>query len=373
MFSGTYTLAGHTVCIESIYDLVQQMCAAYGSTLPAEATITITPEDLEFETSQSQQANPDLAYLETLAVYRKLANRMLDWNVLLFHGSAVAVDNRCYLFTAKSGTGKSTHVRLWRKLLGSRAVMVNDDKPLLAITPEQVLVYGTPWDGKHHLSQNISVPLQAICLVERGETNRCEEIQPGNILQELMHQSFMPRDARKRLVALSLLDTLCKQVKFYRLQCNMQPEAAKVSYQAMAPQTIEDMLLLNGMIIHGVKGISMEPMLKQDRDLLIVESGKEVHLMDVVLFKRTNGQFVLHRVTDIQPDHYLITGDNCMQPEKVLPHQILGVMTYFIRKGQKHSVTEPGYLSYVKLWHSTYALRRVYNLSTRVWRKLTRR
>lgn len=116
---------------------------------------------------------PD-SYLETLAVYRKFAENLLAYDTVLFHGSVVAVDGIGYLFTAKSGTGKSTHTRLWREYFGERAVMVNDDKPLLQVTENGVIVYGTPWDGKHHLSNNISVPLKAICILTRAEENHIE-------------------------------------------------------------------------------------------------------------------------------------------------------------------------------------------------------
>ena len=105
-------------------------------------------------------------YLETLAVCRKIAERMPEHNTFLFYGSCIAVDGAGYVFTAKSGTGKSTHTRLWRELLDNRATMVNDDKPLIRIADDDAIIYGTPWDGKHPLSHNIAVPLKAICILE---------------------------------------------------------------------------------------------------------------------------------------------------------------------------------------------------------------
>ena len=106
-------------------------------------------------------------YLETLAVYRKIAEKMIDYDTILFHGSVIAVDGIGYLFTAKSGTGKSTHTRLWRELFGERAVMVNDDKPLIKVSENGIIVYGTPWDGKHRLSTNTFVPLKGICFMSK--------------------------------------------------------------------------------------------------------------------------------------------------------------------------------------------------------------
>lgn len=382
MYSGTYKLGGHVVCIESIYPDVQTLCKNYACSGPAEETFRIVQQDIDFEDRQSQitrkqegveDYTPTPAYLETLAVYRKLADRMLHWGILLFHASAVAVDGRAYLFTAKSGTGKSTHVRLWRQLLGNRAVMVNDDKPLLGITSQGVTVFGTPWDGKHRLSTNTAVPLQAICLLTRGEQNSCKEMKPADMLEYLMSQTYLPQNPLLKLKVLELLNTLCDHVRFYRLACNMNPDAAVTSYTAMAPQTTEDFLRFHGTLIHHIKGISMEPLLRQGRDVVILKACQAAHLHDVVLFKRRNGQYVLHRITKVHLKSYEITGDNCMLPETVYPDQLLAVMTHFVRKGKKHSVDEPSYLRYVKIWHSTYALRYLYNLRLRIVAHLSRK
>ena len=105
-------------------------------------------------------------YLETLAVCRRIAERMPEHDTFLFYGSCIAVDGAGYVFTAKSGTGKSTHTRLWREMLGVRAVMVNDDKPLIRIADDGSVIYDPPWDCNHHLSHNIAVPLKAICILE---------------------------------------------------------------------------------------------------------------------------------------------------------------------------------------------------------------
>ena len=146
-------------------------------------------------------------YLESLAVYRKLAHAMLEKNTLLFHGSAIAVDGQAVLFTAKSGTGKSTHTRLWREMLGDRAVMVNDDKPLLRITEDGVLVCGTPWDGKHHLSTNCAVPLKAICILEQGDKNAIGAISPKEALPMLLQQSFHPDGPAAMLRMMQAVDS----------------------------------------------------------------------------------------------------------------------------------------------------------------------
>ena len=141
-----------------------------------------------------ERADASKPYLETLTVYRKIATAFLERSVLLMHGSVVAVDGEAYMFTALSGTGKSTHVRLWRKLFGDRAVMVNDDKPLVRIGGERAIVYGTPWDGKHHLSNNIAVPLKAIVVLRRGLENEIHPLTVQEAFPTLLQQSFRTED-----------------------------------------------------------------------------------------------------------------------------------------------------------------------------------
>ena len=99
-------------------------------------------------------------YLESLALYENLTQLLLSRDVLQFHCSALAMDGRAYLFTAPSGTGKSTHARLWRQVFGPRVTMINDDKPLVRRqTDGSWRVYGTPYGGKHNLQTNTSQPI----------------------------------------------------------------------------------------------------------------------------------------------------------------------------------------------------------------------
>lgn len=244
---GTYKLADVAVQITSLYDEVQTMCDSYRTDEEPQLFITTTEADIRFEAQKSDEERREeglpeyqysAPYLETLAVYRQLATQILSHNVLLVHGSVIAVDGEAYLFTALSGTGKSTHVRLWRQLFGERGVMVNDDKPLIRVNSSlfplpSSLVYGTPWDGKHHLSNNISVPLKAIIHLQRGAENHIEQITPAEMLPILLQQTFRPSTAQGTLQVMQLLDALSKQVKFYSLHCNMEPEAAQVAYEGM--------------------------------------------------------------------------------------------------------------------------------------------
>ena len=209
------------------------MSRNYISSEPAEFVIETAPEDIDFEREKCEETYSD-AYLETLAVYRKLAHALLPEGILLFHASAVAVDGIGYLFTAVSGTGKSTHARLWRQLLGSRAVMINDDKPLLKIGENSVTVFGTPWSGKHALDTNTSVPVRAVCILRRAEQNSIREITPYEALPMLLQQSYRPTDQKELVQTLHLVERMSEQVGLYELSCNMDLEAASLAYETMS-------------------------------------------------------------------------------------------------------------------------------------------
>lgn len=235
----TIELAHKKIHITCIHDYVYRFCRAYYSEGEPDFSITITQDNIEFERQKS--AEEDIMegrpvcvfsdrYLETLAVYRQIAEKMIEYDTLLFHGSTIAVDGEAFLFTATSGTGKSTHTRLWREAFGERAVMVNDDKPLLILKDGAVWVCGTPWDGKHRLSTNMIIPLTGICILERGEENSVTPICPQDALPMLLQQAYRPGNMMKFL---DLVDKLTDSTKFYRLKCNMNPDAALVAYQGM--------------------------------------------------------------------------------------------------------------------------------------------
>lgn len=173
------------------------------------------------------------AFLENNAIHALLAEKLVEHNVLLMHGSALCMDGEAYIFTAKSGTGKSTHARLWREVFGDHVWMINDDKPLLRIEVSGVTVWGTPWDGKHHLSRNTSAPLKAIVELNRGTENRIEPLACADAFQVLVKHCFVSDQQVMRRSVFALETELLGQVKFFRLFCNMRPEAALTAWRGM--------------------------------------------------------------------------------------------------------------------------------------------
>ncbi|MEE5991939.1 MAG: hypothetical protein V3G42_01715 [Oscillospiraceae bacterium] len=240
--TGLYRIAGKCIAIHSIYAKVHEQCKGYETSGTPDFSVTISPEDIIFEREKSNREHefenlpiPNFSeeLLEVTAVYRKIADKMLDYNTFVFHGSVIAVENQAFLFTAKSGTGKSTHTRLWREYLKDRAVMVNDDKPLIQISEQGVIAYGTPWNGKHHIGENISVPLKAICILTRAEENHIVKISKSQAYPMLLQQVYRPQNQERMQKTLALIDNMAETVELYRLGCNMNLEAAEIAYNEM--------------------------------------------------------------------------------------------------------------------------------------------
>ena len=235
-----YRIAGMTVGFQPLTDtLCDGRLLDFRAEGRPDFTIRITPADMEREAVEFAKVDRRLnrsldrpaSLLEFIAFHRKLNEKAPFYRVFSFHGSAVAMDGEAYLFTARSGTGKSTHTRLWREAFGDRAVMVNDDKPMLRVTEQETLVCGTPWNGKHKLGSNIDMPLKAICFLERSEQNWIREAEKGEILPRLFPQILRPDDPAAVARIMEMLDSM--HVRYYRLGCNMDPEAARISYEGM--------------------------------------------------------------------------------------------------------------------------------------------
>ncbi len=159
----TLKLAGVAIGVSCQYNSTKEYCRDYLTDAAPDFSVPVSAEDIEAERPYFEEERSS-RYLETLALYRRISDGLASYGVFLLHGSAIAVDGEVYIFIAPSGTGKSTHTSLWRRLLiprGHEVVMVNDDKPLIRVTAGRVFACGTPWNGAHRLSTNVSLPVKA--------------------------------------------------------------------------------------------------------------------------------------------------------------------------------------------------------------------
>lgn len=142
--------------------------------------------------------------------------------------------------------------------------------------------------------------------------------------------------------------------------------------------TFEQELDRHGSIVFTNVGVSMMPLIRQGKDLMVIEKRPSERLkrLDAVLFKRPNGQYILHRIIRVLPDGYFIVGDNCIGGEYVREEQVLGILTAVVRDGKQVSMDDFGYRVYVRLWCAPYRLRglilRLIHFSARVLRVMKR-
>ena len=124
--------------------------------------------------------------------------------------------------------------------------------------------------------------------------------------------------------------------------------------------SFEELLARDGMLVYRTRGRSMEPMLRQDRDLVVIRiPSSRLRKYDVALYRRGK-DYVLHRVIKVLEDRYLIRGDNTFVLETVPDDAVIGVLTAFQRKGRQISANGPGCRFYARFWHGIYPLRLLY-------------
>lgn len=195
-------------------------------------SVNIDPEELQKFTADSPYPErPDLS--EGPLIYTKICKKILsDYNGCFFHSSCLELEGEGYMFTALSGTGKSTHTRNWCKLFGDRVTMINDDKPIIRKIDGKFYVCGTPWMGKSNIGCNMMVPIKAIFVLKRGEENHAEKISPGAVLKELMEATLMPKTRENMSKLLGLFNDIFTNVKLFKLTCNKDIESAQVAYDA---------------------------------------------------------------------------------------------------------------------------------------------
>lgn len=149
---------------------------------------------------------------------------VLEGGVL--HSSSLAWNDQGIAFSANSGTGKSTHVGLWKEVFGDQVEIINDDKPAIIFEEDKAILCGTPWSGKTALNCNKQVPLKAIVFIERGETNSIRRLNTLDSYFYLSSQIARPYyDASVGEKLIEFAERLLASVPIYCLTCNISHEA----------------------------------------------------------------------------------------------------------------------------------------------------
>lgn len=150
-------------------------------------------------------------------------------DTLLLHASVTENDGRGYLFLGRSGTGKSTHSRLWMEHVpGSR--LLNDDNPVVRFAPDgRLLVYGTPWSGKTPCYRPQSVPAAALVRLAQAPLNRITHLEGVAAYAAILPScSCMKWDKAMAAAVHRTLERLVSAVPVFRLECLPDGEAARL-------------------------------------------------------------------------------------------------------------------------------------------------
>ena len=225
--------------INAFNESTKKYCGKFLSEEEPHYAITMSEEDLKNERTNS---NDGKVYVneEISALYRKIAELLVEDNIIVFHSSSFMVNDNAFLITARSGVGKSTHSRNLKQLLGDEFVYINDDKPMLKVDDNHVTVYGTPWNGKERRSSDISAPLRAIMFLSRGETNTYRKINnKEEIYIKMLSQIYLPKEKSKREKALKVADNILKNVNFYEINVTKDIESAKMTYEEIIKNEIK--------------------------------------------------------------------------------------------------------------------------------------
>lgn len=193
-------------------------------------SVSVTEDELKSEAEKEPKF--PLPYHETLCLYRKICNEISRHNCFMMHSSVVVHEGVAFVFTAKSGTGKTTHSRLWLKNFPG-SFIINGDKPLFRLTDDGFYVYGTPWCGKEGYNKNTSAKVSSLCFIERGSENSIRQISIREVLSKIFEQLYIPKDKECGEKVLALLDKFLSTIPSYVLSCNISDEAALLAEKVM--------------------------------------------------------------------------------------------------------------------------------------------
>jgi len=223
-------LADLNIAIENKYDYIKAMCRDYITDNKADFCVSASSEEI---LSEDKGTGFDKGYLESLAIYRKISEKIIEYGGFLLHGVVFEVNKCGVAFLARSGVGKSTHARLWKELLKNEMTIINGDKPLVRIIDEKIFAYGTAWAGKENLHTNTKTELKKICFIKRSEKNECMPMEKNMVFENLIKQVYIPKDKSLMYLTLEYIISLIEKCDFYLIKCNTDISSAKLAYKGI--------------------------------------------------------------------------------------------------------------------------------------------
>lgn len=227
-----YKIAGIILNMNPQYEPLLSQSKDYIDESDKEVEVDISFGNEELEEYHKCFPMLSIGECEYMLYGSKFYNYLICKNGLLLHSSCVVYENYAYLFSAPSGTGKSTHTQLWLKRFSS-AKILNDDKPAISITKEGILAYGTPFSGKTDWNINECYPIKAIIFLNRGEENNIEMMNGKDAIYNILSQTLRPSEPHLMMQLLNLIDQIVTNIPIYKLYCNISTAAVDLVYKTV--------------------------------------------------------------------------------------------------------------------------------------------
>jgi len=229
-----YRIADLDIGIHTRFDYTKEYLKDYlSNTTSCEFEVAIDDDMLAHEKQITVEKLPE-HYYEITAILRSICSVVLEkYNGFFLHCSCFELDSNAYVITAKSGTGKSTHARLFRQYFGDKITMINDDKPIVRLIDNEFIIYGTPWNGKHSISNNIKAPIKAIFYLNRSKENKVERCDAFSAMTKLLTQTVLPNDKTSMNILLDMLEKLVSNTPVFDLYCDMSKDAVMTTYNTI--------------------------------------------------------------------------------------------------------------------------------------------
>lgn len=186
-------LANIPICIDLKYPYYEPIFTPFAA--QSEPKLEISISQAEIETAKPRyEIGSSTPYIEYMELCNKISDAMIPYDRVFFHGAAFLWRGKAWIFTAQSGTGKTTQFLLWKELFGDEIQIINGDKPVLRFDNDGITVYPSPWNGKEGMGQLISAPLGGIVLLQQSSSDKIRKITDAEAAGSIFPQFLFNRN-----------------------------------------------------------------------------------------------------------------------------------------------------------------------------------
>lgn len=229
----TLNLAGIPVEIHLRYPDHIPLLLPYHTDCPPVASAAVPSEYIE-RRRPLYEPNATTTFIEACEIATFACQALLPFHRAIFHSVAFTWQDRGYLLTAPSGTGKTTQYALWKTLYGSEVQMINGDKPALSFEGERITIHPTPWAGKENMSQMRTAPLAGIVLLEQAQTDEIRLLQPTEAIARIFCQFMIPAEQTEEAVAVAAMtDRLLRETPVWLFRNRGLRDGTKICRDAL--------------------------------------------------------------------------------------------------------------------------------------------